>query len=219
MRQPIDWQLCLVIDAALCAPRTVLEVVQAAVQGGVSVVQLRDKQAPTRELIAQARSLKAWLAPRGVPLLVNDRVDVAWAAGADGVHVGQSDMSAAMARAWLGSNAWIGLSVETWEQAVTAEHEPVDYIGISPVFATPTKPDAGAPWGLEGLRRIRSQTEKVLIGIGGIDATNACAVRQAGATGIAVVSAVCAAADPAHAAQLLRKAMHGCTSFKTNNKD
>ncbi len=195
--------LCLVTDSALCGERGVLAVVEAAVRGEVSCVQLREKSLDTRAFVERARALKAWLAPRGVPLIINDRLDVALACGADGVHVGQNDMTAEDVRRFM-PHALIGLSLESVAQVAAAELAPVDYYGVSPVFATATKHDAAPALGLDGLRAIRACTRRPLVAIGGIHAENAAAVMGAGADGLAVVSALCAADDPAEAARLLR---------------
>ena len=204
MRAAPDWSLYLVTDRGLAGSRPLAEVVAAAVRGGVTAVQLREKQCSTREFVELARSLKPLLTPLGVPLIVNDRVDVALAIGADGVHLGQSDMEPATARNLLGANAVIGFSVETMEQAVRAAALDIDYLGVGPIFATATKPDVAAPWGLEKLAALRARSRHVLVAIGGIDAANAAPVMAAGADGIAVVSAVCAAADVEQAARALR---------------
>jgi len=201
-------RLCLVTDSALCGERGVLAVVEAAARGDVSCVQLREKALDTRAFVERARALKALLAPRGVPLIINDRVDVALACGADGVHVGQSDMPPQDVRRLM-PRALIGLSIEALAQLPAAELAPVDYYGISPVFATGTKADAAPALGLEGLREIRARTARALVAIGGIHAGNAAAVMAAGADGLAVVSALCAAPDPAAAARLLRDSMRG----------
>lgn len=196
----------LVADAASCAPRGLAEVVQAAVRGGVGCVQLREKNLPTREFVARASMLKALLAasPVRVPLIINDRLDVALACGADGVHVGQSDMPPEVVRRWM-PEAIIGLSVESLEdaRAVAERGLPVDYLGVSPVFATPTKTDTAPPLGLDGLAAIRGLTRLPLVAIGGIGPGNAAAVLAAGADGLAVVSAICGADDPEAAAARL----------------
>lgn len=204
LRRDADYGVYLVTDRALCRGRALPDVVMAAVAGGVTVVQLREKHADTRQFVELARALKALLAPRGVPLLINDRVDVALACGADGVHVGQGDMHPVDVRALLGRAALIGLSVETMEQAREAETLDVDYLGVSPVFATPTKADTALPWGLDGLARLRAATGRTLVAIGGIGPANAASVLAAGADGLAVVTAVCAADDPRRAAAELR---------------
>jgi thiamine-phosphate pyrophosphorylase len=206
-------RLCLVTDSTLCGERGVLAVVEAAVLGEVSCVQLREKALDTRTFVERARALKAWLAPRGVPLIINDRIDVALACGADGVHVGQSDMPPEDVRRLM-PHGLLGLSVESLAQLPAAERAPVDYYGISPVFATATKLDAAPALGLEGLRSIRARTTRPLVAIGGIHAGNAAAVMAAGADGLAVVSAVCAAEDPASAARALREEIRGARVFQ-----
>lgn len=194
-------RLYLVTDQALCRGRTLAEVVAAAVQGGVSCVQLRDKHLPTRDFLAQAVALKELLAPLGIPLVVNDRVDVALACGADGVHLGQGDLPPEEARRLLPPDVFIGWSVESPQDVERSAALPVDYLGVSPVFATPTKTDTKEPWGLDGLRRVRAMTGLPLVAIGGIHPGNAGEVLRAGADGLAVVSALCAADDPCAAAR------------------
>ena len=197
-------RLHLVTDAVLCGPRGVEAVVAAAVRGGATCVQLREKQLDTRPFVERARALKALLAPLGVPLIINDRLDVALAVGADGVHVGQSDLPPEDVRRLM-PHALIGLSVESPEQVRAAANMPVDYLGVSPVFSTPSKQDTSPALGLEGLRAMRALTDLPLIAIGGIDLNNAAQVLAAGAYGLAVVRALCAAPDPAAAAQALRQ--------------
>lgn len=207
-----DLGLYLVTDRALCLGRPLTEVVARAVAGGVRVVQLREKHASTREFVALARQLQALLAPLSVPLLINDRLDVALAVGAAGVHLGQSDMPPEDARRILGQNAIIGLSVETMEQLVEAEALPqnsVDYYGLSPIFQTPTKTDAGPGWGLAGLGRARAEVDggsrRPIVAIGSIGPGNAASVLRCGAQGLAVVSAICSAPDPEAASQELAR--------------
>ena len=192
--------LHLVTDDFLCGPRGVGAVVEAAVSGGARVVQLREKTLATRAFVERARALKRLLAPLGVPLLINDRLDVALACDADGLHLGQDDLPPAEARRWL-PDAIIGLSVEHADQLPAAEREPVDYYGVGPIFMTPTKTDAAPALGLAGLRRLRSATRRPLVAIGGVDAGNAASILAAGADGLAVVSAICAATDPEAAAR------------------
>jgi len=195
--------LCLVTDRDLCGARPLEDVVLAAVRGGVTSVQLREKHLATRAFVETAARLKALVAPFGIPLIINDRVDVALAMGADGVHVGQDDMPCETARQLLGPTALIGLSVECWEDVVRAQDQPVDYLGVSPIFATPTKTDTRGAWGLEGLARIRAFSRHPLVAIGGLNETNIGDVVCAGAEGIAVVSALCAAPEPRQAAERL----------------
>jgi thiamine-phosphate pyrophosphorylase len=198
-------RLYLVTDQSLTRGRPLADVVAAAVQGGVTCVQLREKQSDTRAFMAQALALKALLAPHGVPLVINDRIDIALACGAEGVHLGQSDMPVHIARRLLPPEVFIGWSVETPDEVAQSAQMPVDYLGVSPVFATPTKTDTKTPWGLEGLHRMRATTALPLVAIGGIHAGNAQEVMRAGADGLAVVSALCSADQPAQAAMELKR--------------
>ncbi|MBN1827910.1 MAG: thiamine phosphate synthase [Deltaproteobacteria bacterium] len=197
--------LYLVTDRFLCesAGNTVEDVILQAVQGGASYVQLREKSLSTRAFIEEARIVKEILKPYGVPLIINDRVDVALAVGAEGVHVGQSDMPYNLARGLMGPEALIGVSVETWDDVQQAEACDCDYIGVSPLFKTPTKTDTKGDWGLEGLKRIRAFSRRRLVAIGGINKGNAADIVAAGADCIAVVSALCCAVDPCMAAEEL----------------
>ncbi|PKN67266.1 MAG: thiamine phosphate synthase [Deltaproteobacteria bacterium HGW-Deltaproteobacteria-10] len=197
----------LVTDRGLCRNRPLQDVVLKAVQGGVSCVQLREKDLPARDFIGEAVAVKKILVPFHVPLIINDRVDVALACGADGIHLGQQDMPYAMVRKLMGEQAIIGLSVETWEDVEAVEKLDVNYIGVSPVFATPTKTDTKEPWGLAGLKKIKAFSRHSLVAIGGINVSNAQAVAEAGADCLAVVSAVCSADDPAAAAAKLKNIM------------
>ena len=201
----IDYSLYLVTDRALSLGRSTVEVVRAAIRGGVSCVQLREKGCSTREFMDEARLLKALLAGTGVPLFINDRLDVALAVGADGVHLGQNDLPIADARRLVGNRMIIGISAESVADAVRAEAEGADYIGASPVFTTPTKTDTAPPLGLAGLRAIRRAVQLPLVAIGGIDADNAAQVLRAGADGLAVVSAIVSAPCPRTAAAGLRQ--------------
>jgi thiamine-phosphate pyrophosphorylase len=205
----LDPRLYLVTDRDLSRGRGTLEVVQAAVRGGVTLVQLRDKRADAGELADQARQLLAWLRPRGVPLIVNDRLDVALDAGADGVHLGQDDAPLAEARTRLGAGALIGVSVADEAQARQAAGGGADYLGVSPVWTTPTKPELQQAVELSGLRAIRRAVDLPLVGIGGINAGNAARVIRAGADGVAVVSALTMAEDVEAAARALRRAVDG----------
>ena len=200
-----DYSLYLVTDRALSLGRSTVEVVRAAIRGGVSCVQLREKGCSTREFMDEARLLKALLAGTGVPLFINDRLDVALAVGADGVHLGQNDLAIADARRLVGNRMIIGISPESVADAIRAEAEGADYIGASPVFTTPTKTDTAPPLGLDGLRAIRRAVQLPLVAIGGINADNAAAVLRAGADGLAVVSAIVSAPCPRTAAAGLRQ--------------
>lgn len=195
----------LVTDRGLCCNRTLSDVVMQAVQGGVSYVQLREKDITTRLFVEEAIAIKKILKPHNLLLIINDRIDVALACGAEGVHIGQDDMPYAIARKLMGTKAIIGLSVETWEDVEESDMLDVDYIGVSPIFTTPTKTDTKGAWGLEGLAKIKAFSRHPLVAIGGINEANAADVIAAGADCIAVVSAICAAPDPAAATRNLNK--------------
>lgn len=202
-------KLYLVTDRDLSLGRSLEEVVCEAVAGGVTIVQLREKDAATGEFVELARRLMAVLKPLGVPLIINDRVDVALAVDADGVHIGQSDMSYADARRLLGPDKIIGLSVENFEDLEAANALDVDYIGISPVYGTPTKTDTAEPFGLEGLRKAVQMSVHPTVAIGGMNASTVQDVMAAGTDGVAVVSAICSAPSPrAAAAELVSKMLH-----------
>lgn len=206
-RRPPDLRLMLVTDPALMAGRGVIETALAAVAGGATIVQLRDKDADDMTLTAIAAGLVALLTPLRVPLIVNDRPQVAKAAGAAGVHIGQSDGSAAAARALLGPDAIVGLSVTKAAEVATVDAAIVDYVGLGPVFASATKPDAAAALGLDTMRSIGATLPVPFVAIGGIDVANTSAIVRAGATGVAVVSAIAMADDPAAAAAAIRRAV------------
>jgi len=210
----LDLSLYLVTDSALCGTRRIEDVVVAAVKGGCTIVQLREKDLPTDAFVARARIIKEVLknaecrmhnAQCRVPLIINDRVDVALAAGADGVHLGQSDMSPIEARRLLGDKAIIGLSIEHLDEVAVANTLPVDYVAVSPVFATQTKQDISAPLGLDGCRYAVATSVHPVIGIGGINHTTAAMAIQTGLKGVAVVSDIMAAKDPERAARELKK--------------
>ena len=205
MKPSLDLSVYLITDPVLCAGRGVVETALGAVRGGASVVQLRDKHASDAVLIEQGRALKQALTGTGALLIVNDRIDVALAIGADGVHVGQSDAAAATARAALGPDAIVGLSIQTLAHAETLDPEIIDYVGVGPVFATDTKPDHAAPLGLDGLARVCAASALPAVAIGGLKPEHVDAVFAAGAQGLAVVSAICAAADPESAARAFRR--------------
>ena len=185
------------------------KIVKEALAGGVTMVQLREKDLATREFVMLATRLKNLLVQysetygRHVPLIVNDRIDVALACDADGVHIGQSDMPYDIARRLLGPDKIIGLSVENQSQIVEANALDVDYIGVSPVFATPTKTDTAAPFGIEGLRMAVETSSHPTVAIGGMNARTASEVMRTGADGIAVVSAIMGAESPCAAAMEL----------------
>ncbi|WP_425040692.1 thiamine phosphate synthase [Primorskyibacter sp. S187A] len=197
--------LYLVTDPQLCAPLGVVETVRRAVAGGVSFVQLRDKTATTRERVELARGLKDMLSDSGVPLVINDDVEAAVAADVDGAHIGQGDMTPAQARAQLGPGKVLGLSCETPDTVRAADPSLVDYLGLGPVFGTATKTDHEAPIGFDGLASLVALTPLPTVAIGGLKAEHARPVRQSGADGLAVVSAICGQPDVTAAAQAFAK--------------
>lgn len=199
--------LYLVTDRGLCGEKSLENVVLRAVEGGVSCVQLREKGMSTKLFIEEALNIKKILEPRRIPLIINDRVDVALACGAQGVHIGQNDMPYALARKLMGRDAIIGLSVETWTDVEEAQELDVDYIVVSPVFATRTKPDTRGVWGLQGIARVKAFSRHPLVAIGGIDEKNVRDVVKAGAACVACVSAICAASNPQKAARVIHHIM------------
>ncbi|MGB9775040.1 MAG: thiamine phosphate synthase [Anaerolineae bacterium] len=203
----IDWSLYVITDAKLSRGRSHQEIIRAAVAGGATVVQYREKEGTTRRMMEEARALRDLARQAGVPFIVNDRVDIALAVDADGVHVGQDDMPAPLARKLMGPGKIVGVSVDNVEQAIQAERDGADYVGAGPIFATPTKPDAAPPIGLDGLAEICRRISIPVVAIGGINEENAAAVIEAGADGVAVVSAVVAAEDVEAAARRLRQAV------------
>lgn len=208
-RFPIEQlALMLVTDTVACGERPLIGVVAAAVAGGVTCVQLREKSAAAISFLETAKSLRQLLNPLAIPLIINDRIDIALAADADGVHLGQTDVPVEDARRILPPHMLVGWSVETPEQVMAANHLDVDYLGISPVFSTLTKTDTAPAWGLAGLAHARVLTAKPLIAIGGLDTDNIVAVKHAGAHGCAVVRAICAARDPRAAAAQLKQALN-----------
>lgn len=196
-----DLSLYLVLDAELCGGAGMVETARAAVAGGVTMVQLRDKHGTTAGRIAAGRALKAALASTGAMLIVNDDVDAALAIGADGLHLGQEDVPAQEARARIGRGMILGVSAETETLAERIDASIVDYAGLGPVFATPTKPDHKQPVGLDGLARLAAASPVPSVAIGGLKPGHAAAVLAAGAQGLAVVSAICGQPDPRMAAR------------------
>ncbi len=195
--------LYLVTDRSLCGQKSLEDVVLQVVRGGVSCVQLREKDVSTRQFVSEAQRIIKILEPYKIPLIINDRIDVALACGVAGVHIGQDDMPYPIARKLLGPKAIIGLSVETWADVEESQKLDVNYIGVSPVFATPTKTDTKSPWGLAGLKKIKAFSRHPLVAIGGLNESNIRETIAAGADCVAVVSAICAAPDPQAAAHKL----------------
>lgn len=206
----VDLSLYVLVDPAQARGRPLAEIAAAAARGGATLIQLRDKTGTTRELVAAAHAIKSALAGSGVPLLINDRVDVALAAEADGVHLGREDMEPRVARALLGPQAIIGITVRSEGDVTALVPEVSDYVCIGGVFATASKNNPDAPVGVDGFARLarlsRAKAPALPVGaIAGINERNAADVIGAGADGIAVVSAVTSVADPEEAARHLRR--------------
>jgi thiamine-phosphate pyrophosphorylase len=206
---PVDLRLNAIVDPERAGGRDLADLARLCAEGGATLVQLRDKLSETRAMVEAARAIKAALAPFGVPFVVNDRIDVALAAKADGVHLGPDDMAVEDARALLGKNAIIGLSIKSVAEAEAAPVELIDYVGSGGVYVTLSKQQKNAPIGSAGLARIIGALRRrvpimPVCGIAGIDASNAAEVIAAGADGIAVISALSLAPDPAAAARTLR---------------
>ena len=215
----VDLRLYALIDPAVAGGRSLGDIAKR-IAGSATLVQLRDKHGSTRQLVEEARELTMVLAPLDIPLLINDRVDVALAAEADGVHIGQDDMSPADARLLLGKTAIIGLSIKTVEQAKAAPLELLDYVGIGGVYGTTSKEDAKTPIGLSGFnavaQAIRARDPKFPIcGIAGINQSNAADVIMQGADGVAVISALSMAADPTVAARDLLSEVDGALAKRS----
>lgn len=209
MHAPVDLRLNAIVDPERAGGRALADLARLCAEGGATLVQLRDKVSETRAMVEEARAIKKALAPLSVPFVVNDRVDVALAAGADGVHVGPDDMAVEDARALLGPHAIIGTSIKSVADAEAAPVELIDYVGSGGVYATLSKQQKNPPIGPAGLARIiavlrRRAPHLPLCGIAGIDESNAAEVIAAGADGVAVISALSLAADPSAAARRLR---------------
>jgi thiamine-phosphate pyrophosphorylase len=188
---------------------TLKSVVKGAIAGGVTMIQVRKKQGDIRCFIEIALAVKTILKGSGVPLIINDRVDVALAIDADGVHLGQSDMPANTARRLLGKDKILGLSIESEMQLIEAESLPVDYLGLSAIFATATKTNIKKQWGIEGLAKAVAQSSFPIVAIGGINMANLEAVIATGVDGVALVSAICHARSPKNAARKVTDYLNG----------
>jgi len=206
----LDLRLNAIVDPERAGGHQLGDLAAGCVRGGATLVQFRAKRSETRALIGEARVIKRALARFAVPFVVNDRVDVAMAAGADGVHLGQDDMAVEDARRLLGSNAIIGLSIKSVEEAEAARLDLVDYVGSGGVYATSSKQQKNAPIGPAGLARIitaihRRAPDLPICGIAGINAGNVAEVIAAGADGVAVISALSLVPSPETAARQLRE--------------
>ncbi len=182
---------------------TLKHVVRRAVEGGVTMVQVREKHGDVRAFIERAQAVKEILQGTNVPLIINDRIDVALAVDADGVHLGQSDMPANIARDLIGPNKILGLSIEDEQQLAEVDSLPIDYIGLSAIYPTPTKTNTKTHWGIEGLKKALCTTSLPIVAIGGINETNIPELSATGVHGLALVSAICHADDPKRACEYL----------------
>lgn len=206
-KRQVDWTLYVVTDKPLAGGRSHAEQARAAILGGATVIQYREKVGNTRQLIEEASAVREVCRELGATFIVNDRLDVALAVGADGVHVGQEDMPAIIARRLIGPHLLLGVTVGNLAQALQAEADDADYLGTDAIFVTGSKPDAGPPIGVDALAKICRATLLPVVGIGGINASNVAQVIQAGAAGAAVISAVVSAPDMSAAARRLREAI------------
>jgi len=201
-----DLSLYLVLDPDLCRSHSMVETTMAAIAGGATLIQLRDKKADTDELIRIGRELMHAMEGTNVPLIVNDDIDAAIAIGAHGLHVGQDDLPSQIARDRIGPDKIIGLSIESEEVAQKVDHSIVDYVGIGPIFATPTKPDHKPAIGFDGLEKLVRMVGLPSVAIGGLKSEHILPVLESGADGLAVVSAICGQPDPEQAtAQIAEK--------------
>jgi thiamine-phosphate pyrophosphorylase len=204
------WRLHVLTDRKASRGRSHLQVAEAAIAGGADVLQFRDKEASGGRLYREALQLRKLTRDARVPFIVNDRLDIALAVDADGVHVGQSDLPASVVRRILGPGKFLGVSVVTVEEAIRAEKDGADYLGVGPVFeARGTKPNTGPPLGVDCIARIRRHCRLPIVAIGGINADNAQRVREAGADAAAVISAIVSADDISHATRQLRRLLEG----------
>ncbi len=217
---PADWRTYLVTQASLSTSRSTTDVVRRAIEGGVDVVQLREKETTAHERYDLGLTLRELTADADVPLIVNDRIDIAQAIDADGVHVGQSDLPVSVARELLGPDGIVGCSTATVEEATAAERAGADYLGVGTIYGTQSKDVADYKNGV-GPERVAAITDAVsipVVGIGGITAENAGPVVEAGAAGVAVISAITAADEPADATTRLRAAVERANREPTHSR-
>ncbi len=204
MRGKLDYSLYLVTDRKLSLGRSNLEIIKAALDGGVTVVQLREKDLTTGDFYAQAAEVRELLRKRQIPLIINDRLDIALAVDADGVHIGQEDMPLDAARRILGPHKIIGVSVFTPDEARAAEADGADYLGLSPIFITSTKPELTKQIGIQGIAAIRAAVKIPIVGIGSMNVSNAFEAVSAGLDGVAVVSGIVSQKDVEEAARRIK---------------
>lgn len=199
-----DFKLYVIVDKKACGQRDLVYVAKEAIAGGADVIQLRDKEAATKTLIENGRSIRALTRKTEVLFIINDRSDIAKAVDADGVHLGQDDLPIEVARSILGRGKIIGLSTHSLLQAKAAQKNGADYIGVGPIFTTPTKPEYKAV-GVDLIKKVRGEIEIPFVAIGGIDESNIDEILAAGASRVAVVRAVCGAKDIRGAARYLKE--------------
>ncbi len=200
-KSDVDYSLYLVTDRKLSLGRTNLEIIEAAISGGATIVQLREKELEGRVFYEEAVRVRDFLKNKHIPLIINDRVDIALAAGADGVHLGDSDLPMNVVRKLVGQEMIVGVSVLSSSSAKTAEQEGADYLGLSPIFVTATKPELMKQIGLEGIAPIRQAVNIPIVGIGAMNASNAFQAISAGLDGVAVVSGIVSQKDVMAAAR------------------
>ncbi|WP_416445735.1 thiamine phosphate synthase [Leeuwenhoekiella sp. A16] len=210
------YQLYLVISEEACAGRDLVQVAEQAVKGGVDIVQLREKKDSFSTFLAKAGKLQEMLSRYNVPLIINDNLQVANVIGAYGIHVGNNDISPMEIRKNWSQCKILGYSIEYMDQLYNEHTYTADYLGISPVFRTPTKTDTVTEWGLHGIRQIREATTKPLVAIGNINADNAFDIINAGADCIAVVSAICKAINPEKAANKIKNQIEKSVKMAQN---
>lgn len=202
----VDYSLMYVTDERITDDSQFLQILESSLKGGVSIVQLREKKLNTKAFYIRALAVNKLCLKYNIPLIINDRIDIALAIGADGVHIGQKDLPAPIARKLLGKNKIIGWSVSNVKQALEANNLDINYVGISPIFNTNTKTkDLDLPLGIEGLKEIKKISNKPIICIGGINIKNTASIIQNGSDGIAIVSAISQANNPEQATTQLKK--------------
>ncbi|MDY0781440.1 thiamine phosphate synthase [Tenacibaculum sp. IB213877] len=203
-----DYSLMYVTDERITDDVLFFNILEASLEGGVTIIQLREKNLDTKTFYNRAKKAKSLCDKYAVPIIINDRIDIALAIDADGVHIGQKDMPVSIARKLLGKDKIIGLSVSNTQQAIDTSTQGIDYIGISPIFGTATKTiDLDEPLGLNGLIKIKEISTKPIVCIGGINKENTTSVIQNGADGIAVISAISQAISPEKETRTLKNSI------------
>jgi thiamine-phosphate pyrophosphorylase len=205
--KPIDWRLCLIADTEAAGDRSLVSIIREAVEAGATLVQVRGKKLSTRQFLNLALAASEFLKSRDIPLIINDRIDIALACDADGVHLGQEDLPLPFARKILGEKRLIGISVNTIKEAEEAEAKGASYLGVGPIYDTSSKEELRTILHLEGLRNIRKKVKIPILAVGGIQAENARDIISSGADGIAVISALMASNDIAKATRRLLQAV------------